>query len=77
MPVVTIERPAGASPPLRAYLALPERSSPSPGVVIIHEIGGLDEHTRRVAERFARDGYPLAAADAWGRTVDFFKANLA
>lgn len=63
MPLLSIDRPAGASPPLRAYLALPEGSSPSPGVVVIHEIGGLDEHTRGVAERFAREGYAALAVD--------------
>ena len=63
MPLITIERPPGTSPPLRAYLALPQGSPPSPGVVVIHEIGGLDEHTRGVAERFAREGYAALAVD--------------
>jgi carboxymethylenebutenolidase len=63
VPFLTIERPGGASPGLRAYLALPERTSSSPGVVIIHEIGGLDDHTRGVAERFAREGYAGLAVD--------------
>lgn len=48
---------------MQAYLALPERASPSPGIVIIHEIGGLDEHTRRTAERFAQEGYAALAVD--------------
>jgi carboxymethylenebutenolidase len=46
-----------------AYLAIPEGSSPSPGVVIIHEIGGLDAHTRGVADRFAHEGYAALAVD--------------
>lgn len=50
--------PAG----LGAYLALPERT-PAPGLVIIHEISGLDDHTRRVAERFADAGYAALAVD--------------
>ena len=60
---VTVERPHGARPPMQAYLASPEIGKPSPGVVIIHEIGGLDEHTRRVAERFANEGYAALAVD--------------
>lgn len=63
MPSITIARPGTASTPLQAYLVTPDRSAPAPGVVIIHEIGGLDEHTRRVADRFASEGYAALAVD--------------
>jgi len=42
---------------LGGYLAIGEGIERSPGIVIIHEISGLDEHTREVAERFAASGY--------------------
>lgn len=53
----------GGSQPLRAYLALPEGTAPWPGVVVIHEIMGLDAQTRRHADRLARAGYLSLAVD--------------
>lgn len=46
-----------------AYLASPENAQRSPGVVIIHEIRGLDDHARGIADRFAADGYVALAVD--------------
>lgn len=33
------------------------------GLVVIHEVWGLNEHTRDVADRFAREGYVVVAPD--------------
>jgi carboxymethylenebutenolidase len=63
MPDITVERQGGSKPAMRAYLALPNGAAPKPGVVVIHEIGGLDRHTRGVADRFAVDGYVALAVD--------------
>jgi carboxymethylenebutenolidase len=45
------------------YLALPDGRGPFPGVVVIHEVGGLDDHIRDVTRRFAGAGYAALAAD--------------
>jgi len=40
----------------------------SPGVIVVHEVFGLDEFTRSVAERMARAGYVALAPDLYSRT---------
>jgi len=46
-----------------AYLAVPPGAGPHPGLVVIHEIFGLDDWTRSVADRFAAAGYASLAPD--------------
>lgn len=50
---------------LGAYLALPEGEpgNEHPGVVVVHEIFGLNENIRRVADRLAAEGYAALAVD--------------
>ena len=45
------------------YLALPDGDGPHPGVVVIHEAFGLNDHIRDVTRRFAQAGYAAFAAD--------------
>jgi carboxymethylenebutenolidase len=45
------------------YLVLPDGRGPFPGVVVIHEAGGLDDHIRGVTRRFGDAGYAALAAD--------------
>src|SRR2546430_14777145 len=45
------------------YLALPEGPGPHPGVIVIHEATGLDDHIRRITDRFAGAGYAALAVD--------------
>ena len=45
------------------YLASPDASGPHPGVVIIHEAFGLNDHIKDVARRFADEGYAALAVD--------------
>ncbi|HEV3188306.1 MAG TPA: dienelactone hydrolase family protein, partial [Acidimicrobiales bacterium] len=56
--------PKGSSP-LRAYLTQPEGEGQWPGVVVIHEIFGLDAMTRRHADRIAAAGYVTLAVDLY------------
>src|SRR5579859_489793 len=48
------------------YLALPDGSNRHPGVVVIHEAYGLNEHIKEVARRFAGEGYAALAVDLSG-----------
>jgi carboxymethylenebutenolidase len=45
------------------YLALPDGSGPHPGVVVIHEAYGLNDHIKDVTRRFADAGYAALAVD--------------
>lgn len=48
---------------LPGYLATPSGTGPWPAVVVIHEVFGLTDDIRRIADRFAANGY-LAFAPA-------------
>ena len=52
-----------------AYEARPEGDGPFPGVVVVMEWWGLDEHIRDVTERFAREGCYALAPDIYHGTV--------
>jgi carboxymethylenebutenolidase len=45
------------------YLVLPDGRGPHPGVVLIHEAYGLNDHMRDVAHRLAGAGYAALAVD--------------
>lgn len=49
--------------PREAYYARPRDDGQFPGVVIVHEIYGLNENMRDVARRFAAAGYAALAVD--------------
>ena len=58
----------GATAP--GYLALPESGS-GPGVVVLQEWWGLEDHIKDVCDRFARDGFLALAPDLYrGETTD-------
>src|SRR5487761_1116440 len=59
---LAVPRPAGGRP-LQAYLASPNGPGPHPGVVVIHEIFGLNDNIRDIARRFAAEGYAALAVD--------------
>ncbi|MEZ1314937.1 dienelactone hydrolase family protein [Pseudomonas fluorescens] len=49
-----------------AYLAIPHTRK-GPGIVLIQEIFGVNEHIRSVAEQYAADGYLVLAPDLFWR----------
>ncbi|MHC8286185.1 dienelactone hydrolase family protein [Pseudomonas sp. XS1P51] len=50
-----------------AYLAIPHTLK-GPGIVLIQEIFGVNEHIRSVAEQYAADGYLVIAPDLFWRS---------
>jgi carboxymethylenebutenolidase len=48
---------------LTGHLALPAGDGPHPALVVIHEIFGLNDPIRAVADRFAAEGYVALAVD--------------
>ena len=51
---------------LTAALALPsETDLPSPGVIVLHELFGLNDDIRRITQRFADNGYVALAPDLY------------
>lgn len=53
----------GEEDQLQGYLARPEGNGPFPGVVVIHEVFGLNENIRDITRRFAAAGYASFAVD--------------
>ena len=63
---------------LKAHLSIPQ--SPKGCLVIVHENRGLNDHIRDVANRFAREGFAVAAPDYLspiGGSVADVDANIA
>lgn len=48
---------------LPAYHSYPDDGKKHPGLIVIHEIWGLNPHTKDVADRFAKEGYSVIAPD--------------
>ncbi|HEY6049767.1 MAG TPA: dienelactone hydrolase family protein [Thermoanaerobaculia bacterium] len=56
-----IEFAGGVAETVPGYLSRPKAEEPHPGIVLIHDLFGLLEHTRDVANRLAREGYVVLA----------------
>jgi carboxymethylenebutenolidase len=53
---------------VNGYLASPaQHTGPAPGMIVIHEAGGLGDHIKDVANRFANIGYVTLAVDLYTR----------
>src|SRR5471032_26969 len=50
-----------------AYLAIPHTGK-GPGIVLLQEIFGVNEHIRSVAEQYAADGYVVLVPDLFWRS---------
>ena len=57
----------GEAGTIQAYLARPSIEEPRPAVIVIHEIVGLTDHIKRVADRFAEEGYVAFAPNLFSR----------
>lgn len=56
----------GATETVPGYLARPAGEEARPAIVVIHDLFGLVEHTRDVADRLAREGYVTLAPNLFG-----------
>ena len=62
--------PGAGGAAVNGYLARPARDAPAggwPGIVVIHEAGGLREHIKDVCNRFANLGYLVLGVDLYTR----------
>ena len=57
----------GEAGPVQTYLARPGVEGPRPAVIVIHEIVGLTDHIKSVADRFAEEGYVAFAPNLFSR----------
>ncbi|MEM0201351.1 MAG: dienelactone hydrolase family protein [Candidatus Micrarchaeaceae archaeon] len=48
---------------IHSYISYPNDSNKYPGVILIHEIFGLDDHIKDVTRRLAKEGYVVLAPD--------------
>jgi carboxymethylenebutenolidase len=53
----------------KAYLSLPRGAGPHPGIIVIHEWWGLNDHIKHWADRLATAGYAALAVDLYGGVV--------
>jgi carboxymethylenebutenolidase len=58
---VRVERRAAA--PMEAYFSAPRNAERVPGVIVIHEVFGLNANIRGVADRLAEQGYAALAVN--------------
>lgn len=55
-----------------AYLAMPETAGIYPGVIVIQEIFGVNEHIQEVTEKLAKEGYVAIAPAIYQRQAPGF-----
>lgn len=60
---------------MNVYVAAPHDAGPHPAIVLVQEIFGVNAHIRAVAERWAREGYFVAAPDVFHRQGDRFESG--
>ena len=65
----------GKAGPVAGYLARPMKAGQYPGLIVIHQNRGLEDHTRDVARRFAKEGYVALAPDFLSRQGGTTEAN--
>lgn len=60
MSSISVPTSAGA---VQGHLAIPVTPGPWPAVVVVHQVYGLDDDIRHIADKFAGDGYLAFAPD--------------
>jgi len=65
MSIRDITFPAADGHQMRAALATPDDTATHPGVIVIHEIFGLNDDIRRITSKFADLGYIALAPDLY------------
>ena len=65
----------GKAGPVAAYLARPVKAGKYPGVIVIHENQGLNDHISDIARRLAKEGYVALAPDFLSRQGGTMKVN--
>jgi carboxymethylenebutenolidase len=63
MKTVSVPWPRSSARPMQAFLAIPPGTGPFPGLVVIHELYGLNANIRDIAGRIANEGYAALAVD--------------
>jgi carboxymethylenebutenolidase len=66
---------ANGSLEIQAYLAMPVAEEPLPGVVVLQEIFGVNDHIRDVTRRFAQEGYVAIAPALYQRQAPDFETG--
>lgn len=60
--IVSVHR-ANAKGTMDSFFAKPEGAGPFPGMIVIHEIFGLNDNIRQISREFAEQGYAVLAVD--------------
>ena len=66
---------AGKAGAVSGYLTRPKASGKYPGVIVIHENRGINDHIRDVARRLAKEGFVALAPDFLSRKGGTEKVN--
>jgi carboxymethylenebutenolidase len=66
-----IDIPAADGGAFKGYLAVPS-SKKGPGIVLLQEVFGVNNHIRSVADRYAADGHVVLAPDVFWRSQPMF-----
>lgn len=59
---------------LNAYVAHPETTVRG-AIIVVHEVWALNNHTKDIADRFAREGYIALAPDLLSDFLDIEKCH--